>query len=88
MFRESKTRGIGYASRKDAKDAKFGNIYLFFATLAFFARDIPKFGCGSAALSYLRQNATERTRAQITTPFYNAVTICQKNRSRIGWQQR
>ena len=36
---------------KRAKDAKFGDIYfLFFATFAFFARDIPNFGCGSAAL--------------------------------------
>jgi hypothetical protein len=45
MFRESKTLGFGYASRKDAK---FGNIYfLFFATLAFFVRYIPEFSCGS-----------------------------------------
>ena len=48
---ESKTLGLEYASRKGAKDAKFGNIYfLFFATLAFFARDIPDFGCVPTAL--------------------------------------
>ena len=35
---------------KRAKDAKFGNLFLFFATFAFFARDIPNFGCGCAAL--------------------------------------
>jgi hypothetical protein len=35
---------------KRAKDAKFGNVLLFFAPFAFFARDIPNFGCGWAAL--------------------------------------
>jgi hypothetical protein len=35
---------------KRAKDAKFGNQFIFFAPFAFFARDIPNFGCGFAAL--------------------------------------
>jgi hypothetical protein len=43
---------------KRAKNAKFGNQFLFFAPFAFpstmlrtcFARDIPKFGCGFPAL--------------------------------------
>jgi hypothetical protein len=34
---------------KRAKDAKFGKEFLFFATFAFFARDIPSLGCGSAS---------------------------------------
>jgi len=35
---------------KRAKNAKFGNRFFFFATIACFARDIPNFGCGCAAL--------------------------------------
>jgi hypothetical protein len=36
----------GICSRQDAKNAKSGSL-IFFAA---FARDIPSFGCGSAAL--------------------------------------
>jgi hypothetical protein len=35
---------------KRAKDAKFRKSIIFFAPLASFARDIPNFGCGYAAL--------------------------------------
>src|SRR5262245_25946784 len=34
-----------------AKRAKFGNLFLFFAAFAFFARDILSFGCSSVAQS-------------------------------------
>ncbi len=33
-----------------AKKAKFGNSLFYFAAVAFFAGDIPKFGCGFATL--------------------------------------
>jgi hypothetical protein len=52
----AKVLGVEASSDSDmpraklAKDAKFGNQYLFFAPFAFFARDIPNFGCGVAAL--------------------------------------
>ena len=38
---------------KRAKDAKFGNLIIFFATSALFARDIPSLDCGFVALGYL-----------------------------------
>jgi hypothetical protein len=44
--------GFGYSSRQGAKNAKFEVISSFAA----FARDIPAFGCGFAALGSLRLN--------------------------------
>ena len=47
--------GFGYASRQDAKDAKFGNQFLFFAPFVFFAGDIPRpTGARSAPYGTLR----------------------------------
>jgi hypothetical protein len=49
-FFESRRPSDSHTPRaKNAKDAKFGNQFLFFAPFASFARDIPNFGCGSAA---------------------------------------
>jgi hypothetical protein len=45
--------GFGYLSRQDAKSAKFG-IMNFLCGLCAFARDIPTFGCGIAALGLAR----------------------------------
>jgi hypothetical protein len=42
-------RRLGLFSRQDAKNAKFGK-HLFLCGLCAFARDIPIFGCGFAAL--------------------------------------
>jgi len=43
---------FGLFSRQDAKNAKFGK-HFFLCGLCAFARDIPIFGCGFAALGSL-----------------------------------
>ena len=48
--------GFGYCSRQGAKNAKFGNLFLFLCGLCVFAGNIPRFGCTYAAPSSLRLN--------------------------------
>jgi len=53
--RRRRPLGFGYASRQDAKVAKFGNRFLFFVPFAFFAGDIPRpTGARSAPYGNLR----------------------------------
>jgi len=65
--------GFGYASRQDAKDAKFGNQFLFFTPFAFFARDTPRLtGARSAPYENLRD-----LRAFVVNPTFFILVAAQ-----------
>jgi hypothetical protein len=56
-------RRLGLFSRQDAKNAKFGK-HLFLCGLCAFARDIPIFGCGFAALGLCGEEGFEYLTAE------------------------